>query len=69
MLAKPDGSFRPIGLTALIMRVWAKMRVAQLRAWETSAFLPSFWRGRHRCADLASYAYGLHVEGALARGL
>ena len=50
---KPDGGYRPIGLTASILRVWSRLRSRKARAWEQANMHSFFWGGAGKACDAA----------------
>eukprot|EP00959_Pyramimonas_sp_CCMP1952_P412629 8646645-Pyramimonas_sp.AAC.1 len=52
-LAKKEGGVRPIALLGGFLRVWTKVRRAQMQQWEDGHDLPCFHNASGRTAERA----------------
>ena len=64
LLPKPDGGFRPIGLFPMLVRLWFRVRVPLMRAWESANAMPQMFGGRRMGAHRAAWVASFRAEAA-----
>ncbi len=62
LLPKPDGGFRPIGLHALLPRLWMKTRRAVCIKWERCQHRPYLYGGKLMGAEVAAGQQAVRAE-------
>ena len=68
LLAKPAGGFRPIGIFPMIYRLYGRLRLPILRAWEDKHELDEFACGPGKSAADTVWRQALASEASVASG-
>ena len=64
LLPKPDGGRRPIGLFPCVVRVWMRVRAAELRRWEADNARSSLYGSAGMAATRAAWLSAWEAENA-----
>ena len=64
LLPKSDGGFRPIGLFPTLIRIWFRLRLPIMRAWETRNAMPQMFGGQGMGAQRAAWVAAFNAEAA-----
>ena len=68
LIPKADGGRRPIGLLAMLVRVWERVRRPIVQSWRRSVERDYNWAGKGRSAQAAVWKQALLDEVALGDG-
>eukprot|EP00973_Karenia_brevis_P043431 6019652-Karenia_brevis.AAC.1 len=67
-IPKAAGGRRPIGLFCTLIRIWTRMRRAEIRRWEVEYARTYLWGGLGKPADMAMWDMSFYDEASSALG-